>query len=588
MALTFPTKVVTVTQIGDQPATWETVRLLGVHLPAGAQPGQCQLEFPEAYALTDLPALGEEVEVALDDVTIFKGVVISYPGEIGPQAEGQVAILADPRWELQRMRVGQKDIGPREGGGFEEVGMLVAFNPGGRRNRSATASGGVYQFDSSANAEFWTRKQILEWLAHWYMDTTVEVDASALTGAWDEEEFDFVPYLQTVPEALTRLCRSAGASWGIYFEDGQAYFVPIQAGGIGTLALALPAAESAGNLASTATELHVLSLAAAPSIERSIDTVEMHTAPRWIEHTYGNTLEGEVQPLLESFTPKDTRYFYGWKAVTNRYAQHLLGQDLAYGARPKRWLRHNGTTVDATGLAYYAALADGLKCGLGRAMRPEECFWVGVVDPDTQVETKYRVRAGFTILTERAQLLIEAVLELEDGTTLSFPDAEDWDDVRIYLTVTTEVEEPDTLQYGNSEANYHMEGKPIVQTVYRSDMRPVYRYKARLPKLADLATDPNASEVLGDGTALESYLEWTGEMIEAAQRIAAALTPAESRGRIRLLGIPTEARLGQLVTISPDQGGLAGTEVIVDLLYQTAEGDHLELTVDRNLARLLG
>lgn len=588
MGLIYTTKQVTISQIGDEPETWDKVRLISVSLPAGQNPGTCMLQFPRAYALTDLPDLGEDVEVLLDDRTVFRGRVTSYPGEIGAESEGQMAVLMDPRWELARMRIGQKGIGPDEDQGFEEVGFLVAFNPGGRRNRSNGKVDGQYQFDTSASARHWTRAQILEWIAYWYMDGVIEVDTSALTGRWAQPEMNFVPYLMTVPEAITRLCRSAGASWGIWYDDGQATFVPIQAGGVGTLTCTLPKAQAEGQKASTSTEAHVLSLMASPSIERSADTVEVHTAPRWIEHTHTNLAVGDLPAILTSFTPNDARFAMGWRVDTAQYKAHLLGQNLPSTARPKRWLRHNLSTVQADGTTYYAAFDDGLRAGLGVAVRPEECFWMGVMDGST--ETIQRVKSGFLIVTEKAQLLVEDMVEFEDGSTLAFADPASWEDttkVRIYLTVTTEIEVPDLLQYGNAEEDYHLPGKPIVQPLYRSDLRPWYRHACRLPDLANLSTNPNATVTVAEGSELEAYLTFTTEMIDAAERIAETMTKAESRVRLRLLGIPS-ARLGQKLVVSPDAAELKGDEIVVDLMYDTAEGDHLTVTADRCLARLIG
>lgn len=578
MALTYRLPGVRVSGLGGGPA-WRDAELLSLRVPAGRNYGRAEFALPQAVALEDLPATGSVIQISRGGVVMFRGRLLEAPASVGPGHDSVQAMAADVRWDLQRIRIGQYGIGPFDptDGAFEEVGYEVWFNREGRPNRSASMSGGAYTFHHGTGAQWWTRREVLRWIATWYTGGLMTVDADGVSTAWDGRMEDGLLYMQDVAEAISDLARASGEAWGVTFRPGETRFAAIRPGAGASLTIDLAPAEG-GRKAGTSRENSAVHVNVLRSIEQSADVVEVHSNRMLMEHTYSS--DG-TDPLLTGFTPSDPRYAYGWRVDVTKYLPHGLGASLTAGARPKRWMRENLTRMSSAG-AYYAAGSAEAAAGLGDALRPELCVWLR----PSGGGALYWIRSGFTILHEEGVVLFEPVMRLHSGTEYLIYGAAAWGGFELDLTVTTETERRQmSRSTPPAPGDYHLgASQPVVETVWRSDVTPRKRYASYVPTWS--ASLPPTRTLTASG-AEEAYVDVTAALNATGEEYWAARRPPAVRVAARLLGLPATAALGRRIRMR-NVKGLTGDEVVTHLEWDAAGGDQLVVQGTNNLAELLG
>lgn len=572
MALTFTRHTVSVSGIpAGAPATWDDVEVLGIHVPAGSRYGTCTLEFPEAFAFASLPAKGEPIWVSLDSTTIFQGHVVAYPGMANPNGERQLLRAADPRWLLTGRRVGDTNYAPAASG-FPTVGHRVAFNPGGRRNRSAAKTDDLYTFSEGTDSEYWTRKDVLEFLLGTYGTGVLAVDTALLSARWNEVSLNFMPYSLPLPLAISQLAADCGESWGIGPKSsGAADFVPVVPGGGTTLSVTMAAGDTKLDAAANT----VWSAQGEESIERSADVVEVHTGETFIEHTY-STEESAAEAgdaLLVAFSPNDKyRFTVGFRADVTKYDSHFLGHALGAGAKPKPWLRElltrivPGTIGEPAFVTVAAGSAQEMR-GEGRPIKPEECVWIEIAG------TRRRVLAGFEIRTGDAEILFEPYVtletdvagETEEVTLFEGPE-------KVWITVVTVTESVDTYR---ESVTAHVTGQALAEVVVRSDINPAVRYKADVPDFDGGITNLAAT--------LELYRDHETTLAAIAAQRLNGVKDATARVTVKTVDLTTAVALGRKLSF------LGNDLAVVDVYYDLQNGvDQLQVTGTSNLSEVMG
>lgn len=593
MGLTMGIREVEIEGLDDLATEFATARLLTLDIPYGARWGTATIAFPEARAFKSTPSRGLPVTITYNEHILMKGHVISAPQNVSRQEDSCELTIADLRWMMGAVKIGQYGIGPvdPEAGGFPEVGYRVYFNPRGRPNRSVDpieSEENTYTFYSGPGARWWTREQALRLLLHYYAPWLLP--PGSFGAAWAENVTDLPLYPMDIPNALQALAARAGESWALRYDEGDVYYDPITGTPADTITVILPSDEGT-NKASSSTALSAIDVRTTPAIVDSVDIVEIHSNPTWVEHTHSNVALSEEDlktPLLEGFVPKIPGYVYGYKVRVNAYHDgeaeppawsHNLGRNHEEGAQPKHWLRHNITRLKPSGDAYYDAEDDDMKAGLGQALRPEDCCWI----KEESDETWHHVKSGIVVLPRLAMVLLRAKLTADDGWKFdSFP-GDDFADVQIRITVTTELEHPRVIK--STPAGYHVHADwPITELIVRTDIKPTMRYESIVPDPATVQTDPNATVTKGEDP--EWYVDVLTDMTNIGQKYLVARKLEENTIVVRTLEIPN-VRLGQGLEISPTDAGLSGSEVIIRLFYDIDRGDYLTIVATNNLARLL-
>lgn len=169
MAAGFNKNVATMTVNGT---AW-AAKLLSFHNQAGVRPGTAILR---AYLVTpgdvtNANVRGKQATISIDGTKVFTGYVL----EIGKGLQGGIVdlFLYDLRWSLRRTFIGQNHLGNNA---LPVIGSDIVFNLNNNPNRtSATVTANVHKFvyeatgDDSKAAVYWTYRQILYWLFHFYV-----------------------------------------------------------------------------------------------------------------------------------------------------------------------------------------------------------------------------------------------------------------------------------------------------------------------------------------------------------------------------------------------------------------------------------
>lgn len=543
----------------------------------GAAWGMAAVQYPAKYVQDISSILGVQVRISIEDETLLIGRVVKCPSRLDAGAETVQLQIADIRWDMARRRVGEHGVGELSEtyGGFAGVGLHVCFNAGGRGNRSALPNEeGVYTFSTAPDAARWTRAQMLVFILAWYYPD-MAVEEESLTGPWEEEEDNVQLYNQTIPAALSELSARAGESWAPAYEGENILYARLMATPTTAATFNLPATTGSATTAS-ADENSVVDLDIENSILDSIDVLQVHTNNVWIEHTYENF--GDA-PLLVEESEDIRTHGYGRQFTVDvtQYEAHLLGAKLPAGSRPKRWVRQNGTRILESGDGYLAANDPRLLIQYGTAAMPEYCCWVNI----DGTEVYERIQSGLLVIPDEARILLANTCSLikADGSTY---DVDCGIIERIRITVTTELEVP-YVSY-TSPTGYHIDADhPVKEIIQRSDIQPIQRYKSYLPDLT--SANPNATQLLDPTEAA-----WYFDPRTWADAVHNAYLPTRNRQevtlRIRLLHMPVIA-LGAKVEITPAEVGLTGTEMVIGVSYDAANGQHVTVTATNNLARLI-
>lgn len=585
MPLTYAANAITINGPSGVAAN-ERARIMGLSISHGENWGTATILFPGLYAAA-ANVRGKAVTIKVAGRPIFRGTVTGDTDSIGRGADDLLAVVCDLRWDMARMKVGQYGIGDLDPtwGGFTGVGYRIHFNPAGRGNRSATATDGVYTFAAGPTASQWTRRQILEFLLHWYYPTLLVPES--LPAAWAEIENDLYCHLKPLPAVLTDLAARAGCSWALTYgeseEDGEtASFAAISSTPATTVALDLPAA-TAGAKASDSSPSSIMDLQVERSIMDACDIVEIHTAPTIVETVHSNY--GADPLLIASYPDVPTGYVAALRVDVTKYATHHLGASYPANTKPKRWARVLGTRANEFATGYLSDQA-ALKAGAGSPLRPEDCCWVAFETP-ADPASRYRVFSGVQIVHDQGLILIGQRLEYDGGSYEFLEGASPT--IYLWITLPTIIER-NYIYRSATPTTWHVdEDHPIVHAVQRTDFQPIERYQSWVPA----SQDPEAVE-LEDKTSVIEILEPDAPALYVniqpeMQLVHDAIRDLRSRQEVTLrailLGMPALA-LGDKVTIAPADARLTGREVVVGLDYNL-DRDELRLTATSNLARLV-
>ena len=532
------------------------------------------LKFPRAYAFKDLPAEGQRVFLAVDGSRIFDGRVVAYPGSIG-QGEEQMCRVVDVRWQLQRIRVGDS-LGVDAP--WPVIGLRVAFNADGRRDRAAALVGAAttYVHDTGATAVFWTRKQILQWLLWAHGGGLLTVTAGDLSAKWDEVCLNFVPYGLTLLEAIRQLAADCGESFGVAPQTGTdpSKYVPVVPGGSSAFVIALPETDAMGDAKTAAAANSAVTVEGQSSIEEATDVVEVHTGPAWIETTLKSTGDS---PMLVREEPLDqSRLAHLYRVDVTAYADNGLGLALEAGSLPKAWARELWTRILPDGELVVAGSA-AEEAGMGTPLRPEQCVWI------TVDSVRRRLVGGFEISLADGTLGLEQFVQAETGGEAAEQIYAGGSIDPVYLTVCTQVE---TVDVEREEATELVTDFPAVEMVVRRDIVPAIRYRSDVPYLpggvGSLVTNP------ADPDEAEWYRDHRTRLGEFAAALLANRSKRETVVKVRALDLTAAVALGRKLEISPASTGLDADAVIVDVFYDLAGGtDQIVVTATNNLGGML-
>jgi hypothetical protein len=576
MANTFPTTQVTVEGLPGSP----TVDLYELNITHGARWGEAIVGLPEAYAFEHRNLRGAAVTIKLGGTIVMRGHVVRDPSIVAEEDDTQVLSIADQRWEMSRVKIGQHGVGSLvEGfGGFSGVGLRIHFNPKGYGNRSEEPDGDeVYSFSTTATAQRWTLRQMLHFILFHYYPNLV-VDDEELGSAWDTPESDVYLYLRTLPEALTLLARHAGESWALRYNGEAIEYQPVGANPPGEVTVNLPEAQS-GERASAATAYSALHIEVTSSIVDNADRIEVHSAGIRMETMHSNySGDLEIKPLLISpIEPTPKGYARMFIVDVTAYETWKLGKNLPEGSKPKRWMRQNLSRVSPQDGSYLNAEDPLLKTHYGRPILPEECCWINL---DGGLE-KYRLLSGITIRYDQGIILIHQNIRTAQGSA-SFVDGAE-PEMRIWITLTTELELP--VIYLNTPATHHIDADHrITVPIFRSEIIPQQRYKSLLP---DLREESSVSDWVERATeAIEVYVDITDDFQAVYTAYAAGRLPKENMVVATLLDVPAMT-IGSRLRVSPQNADLTGTEIITEIHYNVRAGAFATVYATNNFARLL-
>lgn len=574
MPRTYEAKAVTVEAEGLPSAILQITYL---NIPHGARWGVARILFPAELGLDSLPTEGVACTIKIEGDVLLSGHVVTAPSTIA-DGEDEIAVdVADLRWEMTRVKVGMGGVGPlvEDFGGFPLVGYRVHFNPSGVGNRSKEVDqdgdGDTYTFEALATSEKWTLKQMLQFIVFWYYPDLV-VDVDALSDAWDSVENDVNLYLLSMPAALSELAKRAGESWTLRYDGADVIYQPMGAAPTETVTLNLPDAGD-DEPARSSSAYSALEATVVTSIIDSVDRVEIQSANILHETLYSN--HGD-DPLLISPTdePPPPGYARMFRVDVTKYEAWKLGKNLPEGTRPKPWARQNVTRVTSANEFLDAEDAD-LLARWGRPMLPEDCCWVNF----DQNETKYKLLSGISILFDEGVILIHNHVETSGGSFDFVEGAQPT--MYLWITLTTQLELP--FIYRPDAEDHHIDAQhEIVLPILRTDITPMTRFKSLMP---DYSSSDLTQTVEFALLETEYYFQVTDDFKLVHDAYLAARGDKERIVHARLLDIPV-IPLGARLQISPAHADLSGNEIVVDVSYDFANGDHVELMATNNLARL--
>lgn len=569
----------------DAPETWSDVELLGWNLEPGAAPGACRLRFPRARGLTGLPSLGQEVRVILGSNVMWRGRAVRAPGAVTAMGDGQELVIRDPRWAMERRRIGMLGVGDllesQAVGGFAQQGHLPVFNPSGLGNRTADpvvtdpVLGDVHGFSSADGAQ-WTLRDLLAWALYWYGGTLLACNVAALPAAWDAPAASWGPAGMGLSRAVTQLAAWAGEAWGPRFANDATWYQPVRRTPDVNVILDLPGA-TAGADTGSVTWASVRAVQGDVSIEDSVDQVQALANRQVMETSYCTDAAYEVATLVR-FNPAQAEYVGGVRPDVTAYAAHGLGFDLPAGSRPKRWRRELVTQWNAGRTDY---LATGTDSVAARRALPEDAVWVDAG------EGYVRVTGGFVILPDRAEVLFGTELRAVDGTTIPIADFSEFEDLEVLLTAATELEDGATAWSPAPVTAPHAQDLTGVALVVRTDLATERRWKADLP---DPAGPPNAWVRMADGGAPVTYRSILPLLVATANQYAEVRTPRQVELEVELWEWDPGLTLGVGVA-APGSGleaMLTGDEVVVGMRFDARSGDFPSLRVTNMLAGFVG
>jgi len=546
---------------------WEVTRF------AGSAIGSAVVSYPARYARDAAPDVGKEARVRLSSQTIFRGVVGNAPFEVDPGTDEVQLVLYDDKWLMAAMIVGQQGVGtqgtPAGADGFKDVGFDLVFNRDGKPNKDPATR----DFNTGSTAVLWTLKDILLWIFDYYMPSdsaTISADTLGSGTPYSRSPANLTLIGQTGLQAVDTVVRLAGESWGLAPGKAISSFVRVRPNA-GTQRAARMAAPNSGGRATDATQYHAGGLRVDKSVRNLRDVYQAVSGPAVKETTYSTDGADALLSRVSGFA--DPKYAARYEVDVTKYSANNLGMDLSSGARPKPWLKHLVTRLNAAGSAYLSA-AD-ISGNAALALQP------GLQDPFVWVSldgTEAAARlctGGVRIDTENALLDFESKVELavdsdDDPEEVTIESA-DWTDIDVWLTVATVLRVP---QYVETDAGNRYLPTAMFQTIEVGDVAPERREDSWLP---DLAGSNNAVSKIAPGSE-ETYVDIEQRLEDAIDAALDATPEIETPVRIRYPFMP-RVDIGDRVSVKGRSVGLTGKEVVTEIRYRFVDGRPNEVAV---------
>lgn len=552
-----------------------------ISLGMGAAPGECELYFPSTPVGIHSWAQGIKVAAFRDTECIFSGVVVDNSEHIGSSTNEVTLSCLDVRHEMAAIQIGQYGIGPiATSGGWPQVGYDLVFNADNKPNRSVNVdSTGKYTFSTKIGAQYWTPRDIVDFMFYWYVSSTI---CQFLPGTyWDGVLSQRTPELNLshcdVPTAISRVMACVGGSWAVNFVG-----VPG-----GTAAAMIPIVEGIDpywshvihidsvNSSTTPSEWTTDSLNLRNSVRNSWDRIEVLSAPAAVESALhdGTTNPPLVKVSTGKELPPNCICYYA--VDVTKYTANNLGSDLLTGDAPKKWRHSLLTRKNSSG--YVAALTD---IRTGDDFPCSEAIWLS----EDSGATWKRVKSGVHIDFEKMRLYVHRSGQYY-GTAVGDM-ALSWDitsstGVRILFTVATELELP-RLYVATVPSPY----LPVRRTVrvIRREFNQHLRYKSYLPDLA--STNPNTYTIMAAST-LEDYDSPDADLKRIADQLLTMRQTMECNVSLSLPFFP-KLTIGDSITFAPLNLVSAGGTMRVTSIEYDCRALEVSITANNNIVGARG
>jgi hypothetical protein len=521
---------------------------------AGASPGSAVVSYAANRAGRAIRNMGDRAKIKIAGATVFRGVVVHGPFKVNESEDEMQLILADDKWLMAGVRIGQQGKGtqgdPAGEEGFKDVGFNTVFNPEGKPNKLT----GFLEFNTGSTAVYWTLRDILGWIFAYYVDAAVAaIDAAQVAhAAWDRVPSQVNLFGQTVPQAIDTLAQLAGESWALIPGDLVSAYRSIRPA-VGTLRTIRMFPPRLGGTVAAVDQTYASDVDVALSIENCRDRVEVRSAPIVIERTYSK--ENGLLARVETFADKE--YAARFATVVTAYSTVGLGANLTAGSNPKPWRKTLCTRLSAAGSGYVTAAEIAATPALAQNLPVEIPMWIAL---DGVWANRKLCVGGYKIDCDRGQVDFKASLDVMGSAGARETVAvTDWSTFGVWITVATVLTLPEIISTA-AESSYLPD--PMTEIVTRDDLMPESRYKTTLPKL-----DGTVSEVVTPAEDDEEKYVDIGARLQETLDSASAMMPA--------IESPIEATfeffpiwyLGDRVQISGRTVGCTGSEVIISITY---------------------
>lgn len=536
------------------------VKLERYSVQPGAQPATLAFTLPKT-AVNGLSCCGNAIYVFRTDKTgsvqseIFAGTIVEDDGMFARGSQDFACLALDMRHELNSKIIGQYGIGlVTTYGGWPGIGFDVIFNRDGKPNRSASpsvlpVSTGLYAFDTTDAAQYWTFANILTFLFYWFVDADVmRLDQSLLLGPYAENapEID----LRNVPagRAIDAVTRVMGGTWFPYYDA--LYAGPVAPANYAPTYFPLHAMLGPSNTRTLfvddgknlyePTDYACDGIGIRHRAADSYDRLEIMSAPARVEATYSDTGTSPLLTKVSSGSELPDSDICYYDVDVTKYLANGLGQNLDAGSRPKKWNGMLCTRLDSSGYI----TGPLTEADEGTDIPATECVQISLDSGSTW----QRVRSGVKLDLDKMRVHVgrkcSAYGSIKAAPPMTLPITEATP-IRLKLTITTILEYPIVSETDN--ASWYL-SRPRTRRILRRDFVPLYRINSEVPDLT--SSNPNTFTMLASGSTVTAYRDPTSDMEAFRDRIFAARNELEVDFNCTLPTAP-EIQLGDAVTTWP-------------------------------------
>lgn len=441
-------------------------------------PSTLTFTIPEVSASQAVGLIGKLVIVTRGGNNIFRGYIRSQSRTTSDSTAGAEFYATDVREDIRYVILGQAGFGDMDSSddmvGFKGTGFTIHFNPDNMPNRSSSARTvntdggalyiiypGVYRFTPikpPSYGSYWTYANIITWLFNWYIsDELMKLDPAALSNAALSEPAVIRDLTFTsAGEALDEIMRQICGHWTTYYQTALVsapsdvpYFQPLFHDTdvtTRTIHIMDPTAAPKKTFSLLTASSHRVSTSASASFDR----VEVHAGPDHLETFFTDLDSATYAKLVSDSTTQNPEYVRTYTidianlgvyfpdafALNPYYTGDPEDINYAIDTQPPTWLREL-VTRDSDGLPLDPA--DNVYIRLDS---DESGTWV-------------RVKSGFKVDYQNAQLLIEPKLTLHPASSLGHERTIRVSGTSFKLGITLAIEATrNTVILGNDEDIY--------------------------------------------------------------------------------------------------------------------------------------